>query len=52
MAFDLQSGTGTQLTETEETNIDPKFSPDAKYITFVRDHNLFLRSTGRGESDS
>ena len=46
--YDLQTGVPLQLTETEETNVDPKFSPDAKYITFVRDHNLFLRSTGQG----
>ena len=46
--YDLQTGVPLQLTETEETNVDPKFSPDARYITFVRDHNLFLRSTGQG----
>jgi dipeptidyl-peptidase-4 len=46
--YNLESGAGTQLTAVEETNTDPKFSPDANYITFIRNHNLFLRATGQG----
>ncbi len=46
--FNLATQTGTQLTTSQEENKDPKFSPDGKYITFVRNHNLFLRPTGAG----
>ncbi len=46
--YNLETGTYNQLTTTQEMNLDPKFSPDGKYITFVRNHNLFLRPTREG----
>lgn len=45
--YNLQTNAGTQLTTAEE-NLDPKFSPDGKYISFVRKHNLYLKATGNG----
>lgn len=46
--FNLATNSSTQLTTVQETNLDPKFSPDAKYISFVRKHNIFIRPTGAG----
>ena len=33
---DLETGTYTQLTDTEDVDMDPKFSPDGNKIIFVR----------------
>ena len=43
--YNLATQTGTRLTTSEQENKDPKFSPDGKYVTFVRNHNLFIRPT-------
>jgi dipeptidyl-peptidase-4 len=54
---DLQSGKSTELTGSaspcpptrnngtcrEPMASDPKFSPDSRYISFIRDHDLFVR---------
>lgn len=42
--YDLRGGTSAQLTASAEANSDPKFSPDGRYVSFVRRHNLFLLS--------
>jgi len=48
--FDLATSKGRQLTDAKETSSDPKFSPDGKYLSYVRGHNLYLRpSTGGAE---
>ncbi|MFP5206653.1 MAG: alpha/beta fold hydrolase [Acidobacteriota bacterium] len=40
--FDLRSGTGVQIGDTNsEAGGDPKFSPDGRYVSFIRDHGLF-----------
>jgi dipeptidyl-peptidase-4 len=41
--FDLASARGRQLTDASEPSSDPKFSPDGKTLSYVRDHNLYLR---------
>ena len=46
--FDLASAKGMQLTTSDEPTGDPKFSPDSKYISFVRGHNLFVKPTTTG----
>lgn len=42
--YSLESGTDVQFTSNPEPTDDPKFSPDGKLISFVRGHNLFVRS--------
>ncbi len=37
---DLETGKSTELTGSAG---DPKFSPDSRYISFIRDHDLFVR---------
>jgi dipeptidyl-peptidase-4 len=41
--FDLASGTGLQIASTGAgSGDDPKFSPDGVYLSYLRDHNLFV----------
>lgn len=49
--YDLAAGTATQAASTGSgSGDDPKFSPDGKYVSFVRDHNLHvLTLDGRHE---
>ncbi len=47
--FDLKSQTGRVLVSGKEELTDAKISPDSKYVSFVRDHNLWLVSTSDGK---
>jgi dipeptidyl-peptidase 4 len=48
--FDTASGTAVQFTSASEPSDDPKFSPDGNHVSYVRKHNLFVRSVaGREE---
>ena len=39
--FDLRTGTGVQIGDTNsEAGDDPKFSPDGRFVSFIRDHGL------------
>ncbi len=40
--FDLDTGTGVQLTSSPDPSDDPKFSPDGKRLAYVRKHNLYV----------
>ena len=40
--FDLDTGTGVQLTSSSDPSDDPKFSPDGKRLAYVRKHNLYV----------
>jgi dipeptidyl-peptidase-4 len=40
--FDLKTQTGRILLSGKEGIADPKISPDGQYVSFVRDHNLWL----------
>ncbi len=41
--YDLSSRTGVQIASTGAgSGDDPKFSPDAAYLSYVRDHNLYV----------
>jgi dipeptidyl-peptidase 4 len=42
--FDLKTQTGRTLLSGKEVITDPKISPDGQYVSFVRDHNLWLVS--------
>ena len=41
--FDLGTKTGVQLASTGAgSGDDPKFSPDGAYLSYVRDHNIYV----------
>ena len=40
--FDLKTQTGRSLISGEEELADPKISPNGRYVSFVRDHNLWI----------
>jgi len=46
--FDLKSQTGRILVNGKKDLSDVKISPDGKYVSFVREHNLWLVSTADG----
>jgi dipeptidyl-peptidase 4 len=47
--FDLKTQSGRILVSSKEELSDVKISPDAKYVSFVRDHDLWLVSTAEGK---
>ncbi len=40
--FDLKTQTARPLVSGKEAIADPKISPDGRYVSFVRDHNLWV----------
>jgi dipeptidyl-peptidase-4 len=48
--FDLKTQTGRPLVSGKEDIADPKISPDGRYVSFVRDHNLWLVSVADGKA--
>src|SRR5260221_4782980 len=42
--FRLDNGTAVQFTSSPDPSPDPKFSPDGKYVSFVRDHGLVIEA--------
>jgi len=48
--FDLATSTAVQFTSAPDPSGDPKFSPDARHVSYVRKHNLYVRPvSGDGE---
>ena len=47
--FDLESHGARRLASGSEGLSDPKISPDGRYVSFVRDHNLWLASVRDGK---
>jgi dipeptidyl-peptidase-4 len=47
--FDLQFQSGRILVSSKDELSDVKISPDSKFVSFVRDHNLFLVSVADGK---
>jgi dipeptidyl-peptidase 4 len=47
--FDLKLQTGRTLVSGKATIADSKLSPDGKYVSFVRDHNLWLVNVAEGK---
>src|SRR6267378_1669579 len=47
--FDLKTQTSRGLVSGKERIADPKSSPDGKYVSFVRNHNLWLVSVADGK---
>ena len=50
--YDLSKGIGIQVGDTGmQSGDDPKFSPSGEFISFVRNHNLFVqKALGKGSS--
>src|SRR6266852_7878592 len=47
--LDLKLQTGRTLVSGKATIADPKISPDGRFVSFVRDHNLWLVNLASGE---
>ena len=47
--LDLKTQTGRTLVFGKTALADPKISPDGRYVSFVRDHNLWLVSVADGK---
>ena len=48
--FDLATSTAVQFTSAPDPSGDPKFSPDGSHVSYVRQHNLYVRpASGGGE---
>lgn len=47
--LDLKTQTGRTLVSGKAALADPKISPDGRYVSFVRDHNLWLVSVADGK---
>ena len=46
--FDVATAKGHQLTDAREPSSDPKFSPDGKFVSYLRSHNLYIRPLAGG----
>ncbi len=46
--FDVAASKGRQLTDASEPSSDPKFSPDGKFLSYLRAHNLYVRPIAGG----
>lgn len=47
--YNLTTGELKRLTKTEEEEHDPKYSPDGRYVSFVRNYNLYVVNLATGE---
>jgi dipeptidyl-peptidase-4 len=47
--FDVKTQTSRTLVSGKESIADPKISPDGRYVSFVRTHNLWLVSVADGK---
>lgn len=47
--YDLATRTSTRVTDTEETETDPKLSPDGRYVSFIRGQDIFIYDLEAGE---
>src|SRR5882672_5790496 len=50
--LDLKSQAARTLVFGKATIADPKISPDGKFVSFVRDHNLWLASVADGKEQA
>jgi len=47
--YTVATGTAVQLSSSGDPAHDPKFSPDGKKISYVRNHNLYFRDVAGGD---
>ena len=45
--LDLNSSTFSRLTRTADVEKDPQFSPDGRFVSFVRDNNIYVGYRGQ-----
>src|SRR6266403_571929 len=50
--FDLKTQVSRTLVSGKESIADPKISPDGRYVSFVRNHNLWLISVADGKESA
>ena len=50
--YSLATGTSVQMTATAASATDPKISPDGKQLSYVRNHNLVVRSMEGGDEQA
>jgi dipeptidyl-peptidase-4 len=46
--YALDTGKAQQLTRSKEPNSAPEFSPDGRYLSYIRAHNLWVRDMQAG----
>ena len=47
--YTIENGTGVQITSAPEPSGDPKFSPDGNKVSYLREHNLYVRPVDGGQ---
>jgi len=45
--YSLDTGTAVQITSNSGESVDPKFSPGGNDISYIRNHNIYVRTLGR-----
>ncbi len=50
--YNLATGTSVQMTASADSAGDPKFSPDGKRLSYVRNHNLVVRPVEGGSEET
>jgi dipeptidyl-peptidase-4 len=48
--YDLQTGTAVPVSAAAEPVSDPRFSPNGRYISYVQNHNLYVRGLNDGHA--
>ena len=46
--YNLKTGQASDLTGSASPVSDPKFSPDSRFVSFIRDHDLIVRRVPSG----
>jgi dipeptidyl-peptidase 4 len=49
--YSLDTGTAVQITTAPQATGDPKFSPDGRRISYIREHNIYVRSLEAGAAE-
>ena len=50
--YTIENGTAVQITSAPAPSGDPKFSPDGNRISYLREHNLYVRPVSGGQEKS
>jgi dipeptidyl-peptidase-4 len=48
--YDVAAGTLKRLTNSKEEEKEPDFSPDGKFVSYVRDNNIFVTDVATGRT--
>jgi dipeptidyl-peptidase-4 len=47
--YSIENGTAVQITSAPAPSTDPKFSPDGNKVSYLREHNLYVRPVDGGQ---